>query len=369
VRILHVIAGFDAAGAERVLVSLVAASLERDVAVAVCAPRGQLDAELDRRARRFAFADRGRSPRGLAEAAVAVARACRRFCPEVVHAHNVKAAAIAAAGSRLARPVRPPPLLATLHGVAAYEYRAAAGILRCAAGVVVCVSEDVRRQVVTAGFPASRTALIGNGVAPATPLPRDRRQALDRELGLDGAPVVISVGRLAPVKAQDRFVAAAASVRRAVPQARFLLVGDGPLRGALERQATAAGLSDAVTFTGARLDARDLVARSTVMLVTSRSEGLSVAVLEALAAGVPVVSTDVPGMRELLGGGAGIVVNDASADALAAAVVALLRAPRRRARMGDLGRRLVSERYAPARMVADYLELADRLATARLSRP
>jgi glycosyltransferase involved in cell wall biosynthesis len=62
-------------------------------------------------------------------------------------------------------------------------------------------------------------------------------------------------------------------------------------------------------------------------------------------------------------------VNEASADALAAAVVALLRAPGRRARMGDRGRRLVSERYAPARMVADYLELADRLATARLSRP
>jgi glycosyltransferase involved in cell wall biosynthesis len=177
--------------------------------------------------------------------------------------------------------------------------------------------------------------------------------------------VVISVGRLAPVKAQDRFLAAAACIRRAVPEARFLLVGDGPLRGALERQAAALGLSDTVGFTGARLDARDLVARASLMLVTSRSEGLSVAVLEALAAGVAVVATDVPGMRELLEGGAGIVVRDASAEALAEQAVGLLRAPCRCARMGEIGRRLVSQRYAPARMVGEYLELADRLAAAQ----
>jgi glycosyltransferase involved in cell wall biosynthesis len=364
-RILHVIAGFDAAGAERMVVTLVAGSLERDVAVAVCAPPGQLDAELDARARRFVFADRGRSARGVTAAILAVARVCRRFNPDVVHAHNVKATAVAAAGSRLAQPTQRPPVLATLHGVAADEYRAAADILRRSADIVACVSEDVRRRLVMAGHPGQHTVVIRNGVAPATPCAASRRQQLDRELGLDGAPVVISVGRLAPVKAQDRFLAAAAYIRRAVPEARFLLVGDGPLRGALERQAAALGLSDTVGFTGARLDARELVARASLMLVTSRSEGLSVAVLEALAAGVAVVATDVPGMRELLEGGAGIVVRDASAEALAEQAVGLLRAPCRCARMGEIGRRLVSQRYAPARMVGEYLELADRLAAAQ----
>jgi glycosyltransferase involved in cell wall biosynthesis len=364
-RILHVIAGFDAAGAERMVVALVAGSLERDVAVAVCAPPGQLDAELDLRARRFACADRGRSARGVTAAALLVARACRRFDPDVVHAHNVKATAVAAAGSRLARPARRPPVLTTLHGVASGEYRAAAHILCRAADVVACVSEDVRRRLLIAGYPAQRMAVIRNGVAPATPLAASRREQLDRELGLDGAPLVISVGRLAPVKAPDRFLAVAACVRRAVPEARFLLVGDGPLRGALERQAAAVGLSGAVEFTGVRLDARDLIARASVMLVTSRSEGLSVAVLEALAAGVPVVATDVSGMRELLDGGAGIVVPDASAGALAEPTVALLRVPARCARMGEIGRRLLTQRYAPARMVGEYLQLADRLAAAQ----
>ena len=93
-----------------------------------------------------------------------------------------------------------------------------------------------------------------------------------------------------------------------------------------------------MTFLGARADARALMARADLLLVTSDSEGQSIAVLEALSAGTPVVSTPVPGMRDLLGGGAGVIVADFTPEALAAAVRELLADPARRTRHGSRGR-------------------------------
>ena len=105
---------------------------------------------------------------------------------------------------------------------------------------------------------------------------------------------------------------------------------------------------------GARADARELMARADLLVVSSDSEGQSIAVLEALSAGTPVVSTPVPGMSGLLGGGAGVVVGDFTPAALAAAVRELLADPARRTDMGAIGAALVREHFSVDAMVSAY---------------
>ena len=141
-----------------------------------------------------------------------------------------------------------------------------------------------------------------------------------------------------------------------IPDCRFLIVGDGPLRGPLEDQARDLGIHGAVRFTGIRQDARSLIARSDVVAFSSDWEGMSIVALEALAAGVPVVATDVEGMRDLLSSGAGVVTRRDPTE-LAHEIVLLLRDSQRRAEMGAVGRSTIAADFSIERMVGSYREL------------
>jgi glycosyltransferase involved in cell wall biosynthesis len=312
-------------GAERVVLALAQGLAARGHEVAVSGAPGPLDAEL--RARRLLLPERGRSPAGVIEWTAREAAFVRGFRPHVIHAHNTKATVIAAAAARLARGPRRPPVLATHHGAAQADRAHAARLLARAADAVVVVSDDLR-------FDGAQ--VIHNGVAPPAPAQR----------GPD--TTVAFVGRLAEVKNPERFLRAAALV----DGARFLVVGDGPLREPLERLARELGLE--LTFTGAVPDARPLIAGADVLVVSSDSEGQSIATLEALAAGTPVVSTPVSGMAGLLGGGAGVIAPDFTPEALATAIRALVQDPARRTRMGAIGARLVRERFSADDMVDAY---------------
>jgi glycosyltransferase involved in cell wall biosynthesis len=246
-------------------------------------------------------------------------------------------------------------VLATFHGVVPAERGRAALLLRPARRTA-CVSQDLGDALVANGVDRRRVAVVANAVDLSGPLTSKRRSAIDRELGLAGAQVVSAVGRLVPQKAHERFLEAAALVRAVHPATRFLVIGDGPLRPSLEEKAAQLGLAQAAIFTGTRRDARDLIARSEVVVFTSRWEGLSIAALEALAAAVPVVAPDVHGMQELLGGGAGLLV-EPSAASVASAICELLDDGARRGEMGERGRELVARRYSPELMVERYLEL------------
>jgi glycosyltransferase involved in cell wall biosynthesis len=354
-RLMLVVSEMGIGGAERVVVDLAGFAAEQGHDVAVLADPGPLDAELERLGVRRAPLQRGRTPASLVRATRSGAGFVRRFRPDLIHSHNVRVTALARAAAHLGLPRARPPLLATYHGVLGEEARRAARVLR-AADSVACVSSSLRDEMVAGGLPAARVMVVENGVSPAPELDEDEHQRIDRELGLGSGPVVAVVGRLVPVKAHGRFLEAAALVRDECAAAQFVVVGGGPLRAELEATAASLGLSAAVRFTGPRDDARLLIARADMLVFSSLREGLSIAALEALAAGVPIVSTEVPGTRELLATGAGVVVPH-DPGALARAILDLIAEPARRRELGERGRALYHERFSNTRMAKHYLQI------------
>ncbi|MGC1851923.1 MAG: glycosyltransferase [Solirubrobacterales bacterium] len=362
-RLETVISEMGVGGAERVVVELVRDAAARGDDLGLLANPGPLDRELADLAVERSPLPTQRTAGALARATTASWRFARRFKPDIVHAHNVRVGGLSRVGSQLAHPLRRPPLVATYHGVPHEEVGGAARILRLA-DAVVCVSEGLREQLGAAGVPSRLLSVIPNGVPDAQPLDTTERERIDAELGLgDGAPVVSIVGRLVPQKEHERFLRAAKRLTEEGLKTHFLVVGDGALRSQLEQRADELGLDSQVRFTGVRDDARALISRSDLIVFSSAWEGLSIAALEALAAGVPVVSTDVAGMRELLSSGAGRVVPHDD-EALATAIGELLRDPELRARTGAEGRRLHGERYSTARMTGAYREIYERLLAA-----
>lgn len=351
-RLLLAITELGLGGAEKVVLDLERGALEAGHQVAVAAAPGPLEARASTVLRLPAVE---RSPLALVRTGRRLAGITRGFAPDLVHAHNPRIVGLAAGATRLGRAARRPPVLATHHGVPPHEARAAARILRLA-DHVVCVSACLAEELAASGMPERRVTVIPNGVSVPPALGAAERSRLDSELGLDGAPVVTAVGRLVPQKAHHRLLDAAVAVREQIPSARFLIVGDGPLRSELQARISAAGLDGAVTLTGARADARQIIARSEVVAFSSEWEGLSLVALEALAAGVPIVSTDVAGTAELLQSGAGIAV-PRNAAALAGALVDVLLDPAARRKMCAEARRLHRGRFSTERMVESYLEL------------
>jgi glycosyltransferase involved in cell wall biosynthesis len=367
-KVLLVIPSMHAGGAERVLTLLAAELAGRGHDIVLAAPRGDRDADLsDVPHERVVLRDRGRRIDSAARTTIELGRVIRRVRPDLVHAQNPRAATMAAVGARLAGWRRRPSVLATFHGSLPSEYARAARLLRLA-DHVVCVSQDLRSEITAAGLPESRSSVIYNAVEHRQPVDPLRIAALDTELGLQGAPVAAIVARIVPQKAHARFIRAARVAADRVPAARFLIVGDGPLRAESEAATRSSRLADRVLFTGMRSDARDLVARTDVLVCSSDWEGMSLAVLEAMEAGTPVLATDVQGMRELLGDGAGEIVPLDDGSALGERMAGLLLDADRRSAMGAAGKKLIETRHSTVTMTDAYERCYTQLTAGRLAR-
>jgi glycosyltransferase involved in cell wall biosynthesis len=194
--------------------------------------------------------------------------------------------------------------------------------------------------------PPERIVRIGAGVDIAAFAGAAPNRALSEDLGLDGRPLVGIVAKLSRVKGHEHFLAAAAEVARERPDARFLIVGDGPRRAQLERLSAELGLSRVVVFLGARADVSSVLKLLDVFALSSLSEGAPNAVIEAMAAGVPVVAPRVGGVPELVREGVtGTLFEPGDDRALARAIVDLLDDRARARAMGEAGAALARERY------------------------
>lgn len=187
-------------------------------------------------------------------------------------------------------------------------------------------------------------------------------EGVREELGLpDGVLVVGTVANLKAHKGLDHLLRAAVDVRRAIPDVRFVVVGQGPLQHELREQARELGLNGTVVFTGYREDAPRVAAAFDVFVLSSLYEGLSIALVEAMALGKPAVVTAVGGLPEVVVDGEhGLVVPPGNPSSLAEGILSLLRDAERRARLGDAARRRVADfdiRKAVRRIEEVYEEI------------
>ena len=230
---------------------------------------------------------------------------------------------------------------------------------------VAACSEAVRRFAIERhGLPAATVVTLRNATAPV-PAPSAADRAAART-ALGAAPddrLVGTLGRLdEPKKGLRTFVAAAARVAAAVPRARFVLIGDGAARPELERRAASYGIRDRVRFHGEVADPERLLPGLDLFVQPSLWEGFGLSVVEAMAAGLPVVASRVGGIPEAARDQIeALLVPPGDATRLAEAIVSLLRDPARAARLGAAGRRRAVEEFPVARLVDETAALYDGL--------
>jgi len=258
-----------------------------------------------------------------------------RVRPDVVHLHASKAGLAGRLDPRgLGRPVLFQPHGWSWLAVEGAMRRASVSWERAAArrtDLFVCVGEAEEEAGRAQGV-RGRYAVVHNGVdlRRFRPAGGDARAAARRRLEVPAAaPLAVCVGRVTRQKGQDVLLSAWPSVLSRCPQARLALVGGGDLLPSLS-----AGRTPGVHFTGEVGDVRDWLAAADVVVLPSRWEGLSLTVLEALATGRPVVTSDVPGLAEMVAPGTGACVPAEDKAALAAEIVARLTDPARAASEG-----------------------------------
>lgn len=297
--------------------------------------------------------------------------------PSLLHCHGSKAALVGrlATGLAIRRPpaglaTRPLPVVYTVHGASAPNARWQARLARMAeralgwrTAVYVAVSEAVAAQVGCEwGVSGPRLRVIRNGIDVARFGFVDKGRARSG-LGLPpGSPVVGTVARIGWEKGPDLFVRAAAGVTGRYPQALFVVAGDGPALGEVRRLAATCGLGGAIRFLGRRDDIPRVLSALDVFVLPSRSEGLPLALMEAMASGLPVVATAVGGVPEVIREGInGCLVPAGDCVALADRLQGLIGDPDLRARLGAAARLTAERQFDAGAMVRRVEDLYDEV--------
>jgi glycosyltransferase involved in cell wall biosynthesis len=299
----------------------------------------------------------------------------RRVQPHVVHTHMAKAGTV---GRLAARLCKVPLIVHTYHGHVFHGYFSPLKtrafmyierVLGMATHRIITVGEGQRTEIASLGIaPLDKLVPIRLGLELGAFLDAERfRGSLRAELGIaDDAPLIGIVARLVPIKAHEVFLQAARQVRQHLPNARFLVVGDGERRAELQALVQHLGLDTAVRFLGWRSDLPRVYADLDVVALSSRNEGSPVALIEALAAARPVVSTAVGGVSEVvIDGATGLTVPPDEPGQLAAAIQRLLSRRDLAEQLGTTGRRHVYPRYDSSRLVEDVRALYLRELAAR----
>ncbi len=232
---------------------------------------------------------------------------------------------------------------------------------------VITTGDTIKVIVEGAGVPAAKVVSVPAGVDTTRFHPGISGKAVRDELGLEpAAPLIGLVANVRGSKGHEFFLGAAPAVLRVVPEARFLIVGDGVGFDDVGRRVGDMGLAHAVVMTGFRRDIPEVMAALDVLVLPStKSEATSQVIPQALAVGTPVVASAVGGIPEIVRDGeTGRLVPPGDAAALAEAILALLRDPARARALAQAGQRLVQQRYTVDAMMADttavYRELLDR---------
>jgi glycosyltransferase involved in cell wall biosynthesis len=345
IRVAHVTLGLDVGGQEKLLVEFARLADRRvfELFFVSLSTRGRLTADVEGHG--WPVHALG-EPDGLRPGiSLRLAQLFRRWRIDVVHTHDDRPLIYGASGARLARV---PGVVHSRHGQSFGITRRQAALVQLAAGMTdhfVCVSKDSARRAVEHGLPAGKVRTIWNGIdltrfELCPDAPRGR---------------VVTVARLSPEKDVATLLRAAALAVREEPDWRLQIAGDGVCLGDLRRLAQELGLGDRVEFLGPVRDVPALLAESSLFVLSSLSEGVSLTLLEAMARGRAVVATDVGGNPEVVvPGETGLLVPPRQPEQLARALLALWRDPEKSRAMGLAGRRRVERHFDIRQMVAAY---------------
>ena len=249
----------------------------------------------------------------------------------VLHAHDAHSLSLAGACSALTGV----PLVVTRRVI--FPLRRRGFWLR--ARRVIAISQAVRDALVADGVSPDRIVLIPSAV-DIEGVPDPGQASIRHALGLpENGRIAVSLAALTPEKDQSTLVAAAAVLVRDLPDLHWVIAGEGPLRGLLERRIAEAGLTDRFHLVGQLPDPHTVLAGADVCVLSSTSEGLGSSILAAMALGVPVVATRVGGIPELLGTGAGLMASPGDVSGFATAVQRVLTDPELRQNLSRIGRR------------------------------
>lgn len=274
--------------------------------------------------------------------------------PRVVHTHGYHADVIAGAAARRQRI----PRISTVHGFVGgslrnrlYE-RVQLFALRHVEAVVA-VSRPLVDRLAKAGVPPNKIHFVANGFTPlAINLTRAAAQG---ELGLNGnAPVVGWVGRLSREKGADVMLDALAACQ--TPW-RLSMIGDGPERERLEQRAAKLGITDRITWHGPVMNAGALFTAFDAFVLSSRTEGTPIALFEAMYSDVPIVTTDVGGIPDVVSSAEAILVGPEQPTMIARALDAILTDPAAAKRRSSLAREKVVRDFGPAKWLAEIYRI------------
>lgn len=294
-----------------------------------------------------------------------LARILRRERVDLVHCHNTAPLVYGALAGRFAGAAG---VVYTAHGMKTSRERKPVVLQRL--GLVdhfVTVSEDARRIAVErAGAPAARVATVHNGVdvaAFAGPARSSGRGETRAALGIPAQAFVFGiVARLNAAKDHARLFSAFAELARQDERLRLIVVGDGELRHDLAARVAELGMGDRIVMLGSRSDVADLLATFDCFVLSSHTEGLAVTLLEAMAAGLPIVATRVGGNTEVVvDGETGVVVPPRDTARLRDALAWMAAHAERARAMGARGRERVAERFSVEAMARSYEALYARL--------
>jgi len=297
-------------------------------------------------------------------ALLAVYRLLRRSRPAILHTHTAKAGTLgrlaAAIYNRTIGTRAPVRVVHTYHGHVLDGYfspraerffTSAERRLARITDAIVAISPRIKNELLNdhriGRAEQYRVIRLGFDLRPLVAIDDRARRAARSALDLAAdAHVVSTVGRLTIIKQHRLFLEAAQQIAAQDHSALFLIVGDGELRGELEEQATGLGIRGRTRFLGWRRDLSTIYGATDLFMLTSRNEGTPVALIESLASGVPGVSTDVGGVRDVLDSEEiGLLAPFGDARALAESALMLLSEPARRRQMGDRGRKAMIARY------------------------
>lgn len=232
---------------------------------------------------------------------------------------------------------------------------------------VVTVSDDLREHMIhKIGLPARKVIVIHNGIDPSRFAPSADRDQTREELGYTPDNIVIGVvARLAPVKNHQYLIDVFEHVHARHPQTRLLLVGDGPNRTRLEALIRSKNLQAVITLAGDRVDVPRLIGAFDIATLSSRSEGISLTILETMAAGLPVVATSVGGNVKIITDGEnGFLVDSNDIGRYIEKLCDLVASADLRRRIGEKARAHVIAHWSVEKMAQAYMKLYEELVRA-----